>query len=56
VPPGQIERMVKELERAGIKYLWLAFEGEGHGLHRPENIEEALERELSFYVDALTLR
>ena len=56
VPRGQIESMVKELERVGIKHLWLAFEGEGHGLRRPGNIKEALERELSFYVDALNPR
>jgi dipeptidyl aminopeptidase/acylaminoacyl peptidase len=55
VPSGQIESMVKELERAGIKHVRLAFEGEGHGLRRPGNIEEALERELSFYVDALIM-
>jgi dipeptidyl aminopeptidase/acylaminoacyl peptidase len=55
VPLGQIESMVKEFERVGIKHAWLAFEGEGHGLRRPVNIEEALERELSFYVDALNL-
>jgi dipeptidyl aminopeptidase/acylaminoacyl peptidase len=56
VPSGQIESMVKELQRAGIKHVWLAFEGEGHGLRRPANIEEALQRELGFYVDALILR
>jgi dipeptidyl aminopeptidase/acylaminoacyl peptidase len=53
VPSVQIESMVKELKRAGIKHVWLAFEGEGHGLRRPSNVEEALEMELSFYVDAL---
>ncbi len=55
VPSGQIESMVKELERAGIKHVRLAFEGEGHGLRRPGNIQEALEKELSFYLDALNL-
>jgi dipeptidyl aminopeptidase/acylaminoacyl peptidase len=55
VPSGQIEAMVKELQRAGIKHLWLAFEGEGHGLRRPLNIQEALETELSFYMAALDL-
>jgi dipeptidyl aminopeptidase/acylaminoacyl peptidase len=55
VPSGQIESMVKELERAGIRHVWLAFEGEGHGLRRPGNIEEALEAELAFYVNGLNL-
>ena len=55
VPSRQIENMVKKLERAGIKHMWLAFEGEGHGLRHPRNIQEALQAELSFYVDALRL-
>jgi dipeptidyl aminopeptidase/acylaminoacyl peptidase len=55
VPSRQIESMVKELERAGIKYVWLAFEGEGHGLRHPGNIREALEAELRLFVDALNL-
>jgi dipeptidyl aminopeptidase/acylaminoacyl peptidase len=55
VPSGQIESMVKELERAGIRHVWLAFAGEGHGLRRPASIQESLERELSFYVEALNL-
>jgi dipeptidyl aminopeptidase/acylaminoacyl peptidase len=55
VPPGQIESMVKELEQAGIKHVWLAFEGEGHGLRRPGNIQEALETELDFYLDVPNL-
>jgi dipeptidyl aminopeptidase/acylaminoacyl peptidase len=55
VPAGQMETMVKELQRAGVKHVWLAFEGEGHGLRRPDNIREALERELRFYLDALNL-
>jgi dipeptidyl aminopeptidase/acylaminoacyl peptidase len=55
VPTSQIESMVKALQRAGVKCVWLAFEGEGHGLRRPGNIQEALERELRFYLDALNL-
>jgi dipeptidyl aminopeptidase/acylaminoacyl peptidase len=47
--------MVKALQGAGVKHVWLAFEGEGHGLRRPGNIREALERELRFYLDALDL-
>jgi dipeptidyl aminopeptidase/acylaminoacyl peptidase len=52
---SQIESMVKALQGAGVKHVWLAFEGEGHGLRRPGNIREALERELRFYLDALDL-
>jgi len=55
VPTEQIESMVKALQRAGVKYVWLPFKGEGHGLRRPGNIQEALERELRFYLDALNL-
>ena len=55
VPSGQIASMEKELERAGTRHVWLAFKGEGHGLRRPGNIQEALEAELSFYVDALNV-
>jgi dipeptidyl aminopeptidase/acylaminoacyl peptidase len=55
VPAAQMEAMVKELQRAGVNHVWLAFEGEGHGLRLPDNIREALERELRFYLGALNL-
>jgi len=55
VPRGQVESMVKELKRAGVKHVCIAFDGEGHGLRRAENIRAALEEELRFYIDALNL-
>jgi dipeptidyl aminopeptidase/acylaminoacyl peptidase len=48
VPPSQAEAMVEVLERKGIPYAYLAFEGEGHGFRKLENIKRALEAELGF--------
>jgi dipeptidyl aminopeptidase/acylaminoacyl peptidase len=48
VPPRQAEMMVEVLERKGIPYAYLAFEGEGHGFRRQENIKRSLEATLSF--------
>jgi dipeptidyl aminopeptidase/acylaminoacyl peptidase len=48
VPPSQAEAMVEVLERKGIPYAYLAFEGEGHGFRRQENIKRSLEATLSF--------
>jgi dipeptidyl aminopeptidase/acylaminoacyl peptidase len=49
VPPDQAEMMVEALERKGIPYAYLPFEGEGHGFRRAENIERSAEAELYFY-------
>ena len=49
VPPGQAEMMAEALARKEIPYAYLAFEGEGHGFRRAENIERSVEAELSFY-------
>ncbi len=49
VPPDQAERMVEALDRRGVPYAYLAFEGEGHGFRRAENIERSAEAELFFY-------
>jgi dipeptidyl aminopeptidase/acylaminoacyl peptidase len=48
VPPSQAEAMVRVLERKGIPYAYLPFEGEGHGFRKLENIRRALEAELAF--------
>jgi dipeptidyl aminopeptidase/acylaminoacyl peptidase len=48
VLPSQAEAMVEVLERKGIPYAYLAFEGEGHGFRRRENIKRSLEATLSF--------
>ena len=49
VPPDQAEMMIEALDRKGIPYAYLAFEGEGHGFRKAENIERAAEAELFFY-------
>ena len=49
VPPSQAEEMVAALERKGIPYAYLAFEGEQHGFRRAETIIRTLEAELYFY-------
>ena len=48
VPPAQAEAMVEVLERKGVPYAYLAFEGEGHGFRKKENIRRAKEATLSF--------
>jgi dipeptidyl aminopeptidase/acylaminoacyl peptidase len=48
VPPSQSEVMVAALERKGIPHAYLAFEGEGHGFRKQENVRRSLEAELSF--------
>jgi dipeptidyl aminopeptidase/acylaminoacyl peptidase len=48
VPPSQAEAMVDVLERKGIPYAYLAFEGEGHGFRKEENILRSIEATLSF--------
>jgi dipeptidyl aminopeptidase/acylaminoacyl peptidase len=53
VPPAQAERFVQALERKGIPYAYLAFEGEQHGFRRAETVATALEAELSFYGQVL---
>jgi dipeptidyl aminopeptidase/acylaminoacyl peptidase len=49
VPPSQAEKMITALERNGIPYAYLAFEGEQHGFRRAETIQRTLESELYFY-------
>jgi dipeptidyl aminopeptidase/acylaminoacyl peptidase len=48
VPPRQAEMMVEVLERKGIPYAYLAFEGEGHGFRKEENVVRSIEATLSF--------
>lgn len=48
VPPRQAEMMVEVLERKGIPHAYLAFEGEGHGFRKAENVVRSLEATLSF--------
>jgi dipeptidyl aminopeptidase/acylaminoacyl peptidase len=53
VPPEQAEIMVRALEANGLPYAYLAFEGEQHGFRKAENIQRALEAEVSFYAQIL---
>jgi dipeptidyl aminopeptidase/acylaminoacyl peptidase len=48
VLPAQAEAMVAVLERKGIEHAYLAFEGEGHGFRKQENVRRSLEATLSF--------
>jgi dipeptidyl aminopeptidase/acylaminoacyl peptidase len=48
VPPSQSEQIVAALARRGVPYAYIAFEGEGHGFRKAENIRRALEAHLSF--------
>jgi dipeptidyl aminopeptidase/acylaminoacyl peptidase len=48
VPPSQSEVIVDALRRRGIPYAYIAFEGEGHGFRKAENVKRALEAHLSF--------
>jgi dipeptidyl aminopeptidase/acylaminoacyl peptidase len=49
VPPNQAERMVEALRKKHIPVAYIAYEGEGHGFRRAENIKRSLEAELYFY-------
>ncbi|TRZ57194.1 MAG: S9 family peptidase [Rhodocyclaceae bacterium] len=49
VPPSQSEIMVGALRKRNVPVAYVAFEGEGHGFRRAENIQRALEAELYFY-------
>src|SRR5205823_5129151 len=48
VPPSQAEAMVEALEGKGIPHAYIAFDGEGHGFRRQENIRRTLEATLDF--------
>ena len=49
VPPNQAEEMVAALQAKGLPVAYIAYEGEGHGFRRAENIQRSLEAELYFY-------
>lgn len=49
VPPSQAEQIVVGLKAKGIPHAYLAYEGEGHGFRKLENIRRSYEAELSFY-------
>jgi dipeptidyl aminopeptidase/acylaminoacyl peptidase len=49
VPQAQADELVAALERNGLPYSYVLFEGEGHGFRKAENMRRALESEVSFY-------
>lgn len=49
VPPDQAEKMYAAMAERGLPVALIVFQGEGHGFRRAENIQRALEAELSFY-------
>ena len=55
VPPSQAEAMAAALERRGVSPRLLCFPGEGHGFRQPATIRHALEAELAFYQQTLSL-
>ena len=55
VPPEQSERMVNALKARRIPTAYLAYEGEGHGFRKAENIQRTFEAELYFYAKVFGL-
>lgn len=49
VTPNQSEVMFDSVKAKGLPVAYVAFEGEGHGFRRAENIKRSLEAELYFY-------
>ena len=48
VPPSQADQLVAALDRNGVPYAYLAFEGEGHGFRREETIRRTLGASVAF--------
>ena len=55
VPLSQMQTIVSALGDNGVPHASIVFEGEGHGFRRAENIERAMEAELSFYLQVFGL-
>lgn len=49
VPHNQAELMFEALKQKGVPVAYVAYEGEGHGFRKAENIKGSLENELYFY-------
>ncbi len=49
VLPAQAEAIVEAAKERGLPHAYIAFEGEGHGFRKAQNIITWLESELSFY-------
>jgi dipeptidyl aminopeptidase/acylaminoacyl peptidase len=48
VPPSQAETIVAALKRRGVPYVYLAYEGEGHGFRRADSQRRMFEANLAF--------
>ena len=48
VPPAQAEVIVAALKERGVPYAYIAFEGEGHGFRKAENVRRALGTHFAF--------
>ena len=48
MPPSQAEAIAAALERNGVPYAYVAFEGEGHGFRGADAIRRSKEASLSF--------
>jgi dipeptidyl aminopeptidase/acylaminoacyl peptidase len=48
VHPNQAEMMVAALDRKGIPHAYIAFEGEGHGFRKQENVRRSIEATFDF--------
>lgn len=55
VPLSQMQTIVAALGDNGVPHAPIVFEGEGHGFRRAENIERAMDAELSFYLQVFGL-
>jgi dipeptidyl aminopeptidase/acylaminoacyl peptidase len=49
VTPSQADIMVEALRRNGVPFAYIAFEGEGHGFRKAENIRRSYEACLTFF-------
>jgi len=56
VPPSQSELIVQGLRRKNRTVEYVEFEGEQHGFRQAKHAEEALEKELSFFMSVLGIR
>ncbi|MBK7395757.1 MAG: S9 family peptidase [Myxococcales bacterium] len=55
VPPAQTRAIYDAMRARGIDAEYHAFEGEGHGFRRPENVRHAIEAEVAFHRRVLRL-
>jgi dipeptidyl aminopeptidase/acylaminoacyl peptidase len=53
VPPSQSQVIAEALARRGIPHAYIAFEGEGHGFRKAENVKRAIEAHVSFLAQVL---